>query len=359
MTQTQAIEKPEYFESFLAKRLIHMGIDTSLWSWLDFKSIFGFEAPLECLEQFPTQDREVLTSTPGWSYPSKSFVPDEKELRIALLNMQRKCNFMMVGPTGCGKTFTIEQLCWRLGLPVFTIACNAETDYSTLFGKTGIKNGNTYFDKGLATIAVETHGVVFLDEVTSIDPSRGLDMNPLLENRDIIIEAHGEINEMVVKNAGFCQVVGSSNTGGKKTGNRSYKNARVQDLAWRDRWNLLNSTYKDMKVEREILRKVFTNTSPESLEIRDAVITKLLDFAGKMRDCFLGVDGEAEVSSPVSLRGLVSFCQFLEMTADPVESYQLTIEGRIEEDEKEVFKTEFETSFDLSFEARKPESNVA
>lgn len=367
-----------YMQSFPARRLVAMGVNPKLWEWKTYSEVFGAENPMrfsaksketcsihvkpnteeeakdwkECsmhchgrkvelapkhrYDRFPVLKDQVSKYFPGVRQPSVEFIYDDAESRDALINLDVGLNQMLVGPTGCGKTYGAEEYFLRLGLPVFTVPCTRDTTHKSLFGSTGLENGNTYFKRGLVTEAIGHYGVIILDEVTAIDPSRGLDMNPLLENRDILIDAKG-LSNMIVHNHGFSHVVGTSNTGGKKSGSRAYKNASVQDLAWRDRWQFTECHYKDIEVERKKIYATMLSMgmnpdtfSQEQRELVDRHIDDLLKLVDGWREQFV----EGTLQTPLSSRALVAFTKYWLATSCIYTAYEQTIIPRFEENEQ-------------------------
>ncbi len=347
MTDTLKINDSCY-KSPLAKRLEFMGIPTKDWEWRSFRDTFGFKAPIESFEYYPTLKKGLLKQTIGWSQPDPKFVPDEFEIRVAILNFARGLNHMIIGPTGSGKSYFCKQLFLRLGMPVFCVACTADTDKAELFGTMGLKDGDTVFKKGIALLGMEAHGLVLLDEGTAISPKHSLDANPLYEKDSIIIDGDGSLESMVVTNPGHYQLMITSNTGGFSTGDRAHKFANVQDPAWRDRSNISFMKYKHADTERKILMDEFSNKSENARIAQTATISCLLDFASHMRQSY----EKGIVTTPLSLRGLSAFIGFLELTSELMESFILSILNRVDgDDEKQVFILQFETSFNQTFKA--------
>jgi len=345
MTDTNQM-KDSYLKSPLARRLQFMKVPQENWVWRCFKTVFGCKAPIECLEYYPTLDKDALAKTIGWSQPDPKFVADEFEIRVAMLNFARGLNHMIIGPTGSGKTYFCEQVFLRLGIPVFTIACTADTDKAELFGTMGLKDGDTVFKKGIALLGIQANGLVLLDEATAINPKHSLDANPLYEKKSIIIDGNGTLDDMVVTNPGHYHLMITSNTGGFSSGDRSHKFANVQDPAWRDRSNISFMKYKNADIERKILMNEFTNKSDAAEVAQKATVDCLLHFAGEMRKSY----ESGNITTPVSLRGLSAFIGFLELTSELMESFILSILNRVDgDDEKDLFIVQFETSFDKTF----------
>jgi len=353
-TEQLGTSAPLFSSNYLARRLMAMNVNPKAIVWKKYEDIFGAPNPLRCdqdgnlIEQLPLDrydmipmlDERINKYFPGVKAGSKSYVYTQAEARELLIALECGFNHMLTGPTGCGKTFGAEEFMRRLGLPVLTLACTADTVHSTLFGKTGLKDGSTFFKKGLATLAIEHYGVLILDEVTSIDPTRGFDMNPLLENRDIIIDGEGDLADMIIENHGMTHVIGTSNTGGKQSGNRAYKNARTQDLAWRDRWYYTECQYKPVEQEKQKIIKLMAfmgrDVSTFTTDQQDLVM-KVVDDYLKLLDEWRTGFVEGTISTPISSRATEAFVKYWMTTGDMYAAYEHAILPRLESDDLVTF----------------------
>lgn len=342
-------DKGSALNSYPARRLKAMKIDPKFWVWIEFSKLFS-DAPNANIigyDVVPMIQPRLLQQMPGYTRPSSSFVSNPLDLTVALIALESGMNQLLVGPTGCGKTYGAEQIMLRLGIPVFTVPCNKDTDAFSLFGQTGLKNGDTFFKKGMATLAIENYACVILDEVTAIDPSRGLDMNPLLENRDIIIDGSDSIDDVVITNHGMTHVIGTSNTGGKRSGSRQYKNAAVQDMAWRDRWETHNVSYRDIELERAFIENEFALLNPkvktdEQIKAGYKMVTDMLvDIIERSRKEF----ENGGITVPVTSRGIKSFIRYYIKTVNLHFAFHMSIMSRAEESDMEALRVIFESVY--------------
>ena len=348
--ETLGSDIEQYMHNYTSRRLISMQIRPQLWAWLNFEDSFGIKSPMKsgAFEKYATITPKLLMKFPGFRVPSERFVGEEEEIEDTLINVEFQMNHLLVGPTGCGKTFGAEEILLRLGIPVITKACNLDTDHASLFGQTGINNGDTYFKQGMAALAIKWHAGIILDEVTAIDPTRGLDMNPLLERRDIVIDGHGDMGDMILSNNGMSHIMGTSNTGGKRSGNRAYKNAHVQDLAFRDRWNVSTRSYKGKEFEIENITRIFSQWNLKSKTFTvdqkaaiDVVIDSVANFTINIRDAFVA----ERISVPVSNRGLENFVKYFSATGNVYLSYVKGFLEKAEDDDRTIYDAEFIAAF--------------
>jgi hypothetical protein len=106
--------------------------------------------------------------------PAKSenfIVTPEFELLVGIsgkmLQEGKTANTLLLGPAGCGKTRTAEQLAAYLDLPYLHINCSSIREASMLFGTREVKDGQTYTRPSLFTQTIEKGGaVIMLDEMS-------------------------------------------------------------------------------------------------------------------------------------------------------------------------------------------------
>ena len=346
--------KVDCMKAYPARRLMAMQVDPKFWIWVPFEKLFaGAEsAKIKGYDFIPMIAPKILQSLPGYTKPSSDYVPTPLDVAVGLMALESGMNQLLVGPTGCGKTYGAEQLMLRLGIPVFTVPCNRDTDSFTLFGQTGLKGGDTFFKKGIVTLAIENYACVILDEVTAIDPTRGLDMNPLLENRNIIVDGSDSVDDMIIENHGMTHVIGTSNTGGKQSGSRAYKNAAVQDMAWRDRWETHNVNYRPIEQERDFIKKVILKINPkaysdEFFKLRyEQLENYLIEIIKESRQSFL----EHGLSVPVTSRGIKSFLLYYSRSGNLHFAFHMSLLSRAEDNDYPTLTTIFERAIGKQLE---------
>lgn len=105
-------------------------------------------------------------------------------------------NVLIYGPTGPGKTTSVEAWCAARGLRLATISGNAALEPSHLFGKLiPDENGNVIWVDGPVTDVVRHGGVVLLDEFNFISPKIYTTIYSLTDNRRMItlLDHKGEV----------------------------------------------------------------------------------------------------------------------------------------------------------------------
>lgn len=103
---------------------------------------------------------------------------------------------MLKGPTGSGKTRFVQNMAWRLKLPLITVACHEDLTASDLIGRYLLEGGETRWSDGPLTRAVKTGGICYLDEIVEARKDTTVVIHPLTDHRRLLpVEKRGEIIE--------------------------------------------------------------------------------------------------------------------------------------------------------------------
>lgn len=139
----------------------------------------------------------------------------------------------LYGPTGCGKSSFIQQVAARLGIPLFRITGNADTELAEIFGHYVLgENGQTLFLEGPATEAARAGAWFLIDEVDRMSPSTLVGLNGLLEGGSFTLTGKG--GEIVIPAPEFRVILtANSNMAGDDSGN--YNTVLIQDKSIPDR----------------------------------------------------------------------------------------------------------------------------
>jgi MoxR-like ATPase len=156
------------------------------------------------------------------SVPAKNsnfILTPEFELLVAIsgkmLQDGKTANTLLLGPAGCGKTATAEQLAAYLNFPYLHLNCSSIREASMLFGMREVKEGKTYTRPSLFTQTIEAgNAVIMLDEINRCAPAA---LNGLLTCMDGSspysedLERHVRVGERII-------FVGACNVGAAYTG---------------------------------------------------------------------------------------------------------------------------------------------
>lgn len=171
----------------------------------------------------------------------------------------------LTGPSGNGKSTSIEQVCAKLNREFVRVNFTNETSEDDLIGGNHLvasidENGNrctvTEFRDGPIVNALRAGAILLLDEVDAGHTNRILCLQSVLEGRGVLIKSTGE---WVKPRKGF-NILATSNTQGRGSDDGRYVGTNVQNGAFLDRFSaMLHQTYPDAKIEQEILTKYFEN----------------------------------------------------------------------------------------------------
>ena len=221
---------------------------------------------------------------------------------------------LIKGPTGCGKTRFIEYMAWRLGRPLVTVACNADTSAGDLVGRWLLDAGETRWQDGPLTLAARHGALCYLDEIVEARADTAVVIHPLTDTRRMLpLERR---NELVHAHPDFALVV-SYNPGG---------GSGLMKASTRQRFCGLEFDYPDAENEAEIVMR----ESGVEIELASALValgrrsrrlaghgldegasTRLLVHAGKLmakgipaRAACGGAIAEALTDDPEMLRAI-------------------------------------------------------
>ncbi len=213
------------------------------------------------------------------------------------------------GPTGCGKTSVINEVCARLHWPVQQVTCNGRMEFQSLKGQFVLKAsapGETpamTFEYGPLARAMKEGHVLILNEIDMCDPSELAGLNDVLEGRPLVISENG--GEVIKPHPNF-RVVATANSAGKGDESGFYSGVQVQNMASMDRYRFLKVNYLPEKVEEEIVRKSAPFLADPAMK---KIVSGMVKFASEIRKRF--EDGTLSVT--MSTRSL---CRWAMLTAD-------------------------------------------
>ena len=183
-------------------------------SWAEEAVALGRLFPASIIRPSPgsTFDVESFLATPVTTWrpsgpaegipgidPNHRFYAEE--LATIITAIRRRKNFILVGPTGCGKTTGLEQVAARLGRPFFRIPIDGEMRRRDIIGhltQRASENGSyTQWKDGLLTRAFGMPSLIALDEFDRADPDLVYSAHEALERKSMrIIEEDNRVIPM-------------------------------------------------------------------------------------------------------------------------------------------------------------------
>jgi hypothetical protein len=157
------------------------------------------------------------------------------------------------GPTGNGKSTSIEQICAKLQRPLIRVNLNKMTDEDQLIGSKTLVDGNVEIVEGPVMIAMRMGIPLLLDEIDAGGANTLLCLQPILEGKPFYFKLK---NEMVYPAVGF-NLFATANTKGKGSDDGRYIGTNVLNEAFLERFAVtFNQEYPEAKVEIKIVQNL-------------------------------------------------------------------------------------------------------
>lgn len=283
-------------------------------------------------ELFPNQEMssgnagnllmEVITSNSGFDQNYYFGNSHMKKLLSWVYGISARNNILLIGNAGVGKSSSIIELCARLGVPVYQLACSGKTRFQHLVGTYEMRDGSTVWVDGPLTRAMRDGGVLLLDEITRMDPGEQMNLASVLDERSTLtIPDTGE----VIKPHEHFRVAATGNSGGYGDESGSYVGEKPSSFAFIDRFQKLLVEPMPEEVEMRLIKSYVPNL-PETL------LGSMMEMTKFARENFVGnASKRGSLPITVSTRGLkiwamesVNYLQF--RIPNPVwESFKDTI----------------------------------
>ena len=205
------------------------------------------------------------------------------------------------GPSGSGKSSVICQMAARLNLGVHRVTAHSRLETPELIGHHAIIDGDMVFIEGPLVNAMRRGEIFMLDEIDLLDPATAAGLNGVLEGAALTIPEKG--GEIVRPAPGF-RFVATGNTGGCGDSTGVFQGTMRQNLAFMDRFWMMEVGYPSADEEKKILSKA----APKTPEV---VREGLIEVSNLIRKAFMG-DGSSDIPPldiTVSTRSLVRWAQ--------------------------------------------------
>lgn len=222
---------------------------------MNLQEVFGNCAPAWTVDLPQWRDSQEIPA--GKPYV---FVEQTGDILRWWFAPQRVKSLMLVGPTGCGKTSAVQQVCARLGWPLYSVKVNSSMRPEELEGiMVPESDGGTVTLKhipGDAVLAYKHGGCLLLDEGNRAHPSMHTWLNALLEGYAIrvaqsheTITPHPHFRLILTGNAGF---------DGDETG--LHPDCNPFCVSFQDRLRVIRFGYPTKREEVEIMMGATNNT---------------------------------------------------------------------------------------------------
>lgn len=239
------------------------------------------------------------------------------------------------GHTGTGKSTLVEQVCARLQYPLRRVNFDSEITRMDLIGRDVLtRDGDatvSKFEEGILPQAMQTPCVLLCDEIDFVRP----DVSYVAQR---VLEAEGKLMLMedggrVVNAHPMFRIMATANTKGQGDEHGMYSGARVQSMAFLERFtSWAQVEYMSRDSRRKLLKAKVTDLSDKALGWIDQYVEEHCQ-------AFVG----SQVMLPISPRGFLSLANsfmFFQATLEPEhairEAFNMTILDRATEQDKVV-----------------------
>ncbi len=199
------------------------------------------------------------------------------------------------GPSGTGKTSAIKQIAARINMPVYQITASERMEASDLIGGYILVDGATQWLDGPMVKAMKSGGIFLLDEIDTANPAVLIALNGVLDGSGLVISEHG--GELVQPHPLF-RIACTGNSAGNGDSSGYYCGIGQMNMAFMDRFTVLEARYPDEKDEVSLLSRKFTKLPPE-------VIASMVKVANKVRKLFVNEEQGQPCELTVTTRSLI------------------------------------------------------
>ena len=173
------------------------------------------------------------------------------------------------GPTGNGKSTSIEQICAKHKRPLIRVNLNSQTDEDQLVGTKTLIDGNVEIVEGPVVIAMRLGIPLLLDEIDAGSANALLCLQPILEGKPFYYKLK---NEMIVPALGF-NLFATANTKGKGSDDGRYIGTNVLNEAFLERFAVtFNQDYPESRTEMKIVMNLMKTYGCEDEKFADTIV---------------------------------------------------------------------------------------
>ena len=234
------------------------------------------------------------------------------------------------GPTGNGKSTTVEQACAKNKRALIRVNLNMMTDEDQLIGSKTLIDGNVQVVEGPVIIAMRNGIPLLLDEIDAGSANTLLCLQPILEGKPYYFKLK---NELIYPAPGFT-VFATANTKGKGSDDGRYIGTNVLNEAFLERFAItFNQDYPSATVERKIVMNLMKSLSCEDEQFAET----LTKWADAIRRTF----ADGGVDETITTRRLVHIVRAYSIFKDRKKAVELCI-NRFDDITRSAFANLFE-----------------
>lgn len=231
---------------------------------------------------------------PGWDTPqphtpeiNPNFIPPVFSSEIVVWLMYLKEPLYIFGPTGCGKTSAVKQIVNKLNYPVYEVTGHNRLEFPEMVGHHTVQQGNMLFAYGPLAMAMKYGGIFLINEIDLLDPATASGLNSVLDGYPLTIPENGG---EIIKAHPLFKFVATANSNGSSDTTGLYQGILRQNIAFMDRFVMVEANYIEPSAEKQILQKTVP-TLPEDMA------NKFIRYANAVRKLFVGEEAEGTDTS--------------------------------------------------------------
>lgn len=226
------------------------------------------------------------------------------------------------GHTGTGKSTAIIQIAARLGWPVKVLNLDSEISRMELMGRDGIVQVNgatqTQFIEGILPQALQGPYILVMDEIDFGRPDVMYAIQRVLEGNGLTLAE--DAGRHVAPHPMF-RMVATANTKGQGDDSGLYQGARIQSMAFLDRFQIWETvTYMTAKQLDALLRA-------KVKDLGDKERAQVVQYVQEHQVAFT----QREVLTPISPRGAVSLAEAIVVHQSLMGNAALAIEWSVKQ----------------------------
>jgi radical SAM protein with 4Fe4S-binding SPASM domain len=184
--------------------------------------------------------------------PSYEFQEDHVRRLLLWIGGVAGRTLLIHGPTGCGKSSLVEQLCARLGKELYRVPCHAKMEFSELTGQmTLLSDGSTKFVYGALPRAMSNGSVLLLDEINFMPGGVVGALNTVLDGGPLLLS---ETGELIRPHSDF-RICATGNAIDRGDDSSLYKGTQSMNLALMQRFLALKADYLPVLEEAAMLNR--------------------------------------------------------------------------------------------------------
>lgn len=236
----------------------------------------------------------------------------------------------VAGPTGNGKSTTIEQACAKFKRSMIRVNLNMMTDEDQLIGSKTLEDGTVKIVDGPIIIAMKMGIPILLDEVDAGAANTLLCLQPILEGKPYYYKLR---NEVVYPAPGF-NIFATANTKGKGSEDGRYIGTNILNEAFLERFAVtFNQDYPNAATERKIVLNLMKSFNCEDKDFADTLV--------KWADAIRRTFADGGVDETITTRRLVHIVKAFSIFKDKKKAVELCT-NRFDEITRSAFLDLFE-----------------